>query len=314
MVTAITLCAVIGILPNTVSATSQPTSYPECEGLSTTTCFQKVCAADVLAPLDTHALKPVDKPQPTPLGLPKPHEEAVTHFYDQLTTDFQTGCTAWLLLRGQRIAEKAGYTIVGGPWIPAWIWTETYPNLELDLYQYNCNDQASLSLVSVKCPTTNVQVAGFRAGERNKREAALKAFVRIYGPDEESLRQVLESVVERSFELSTRSEWAYIDVSAHNLHAVIDADGNIQESVGFDDLLQGGLNEYFDPRKQAVTFMLVKDPLIAAATNSIGVSLDDLFYETRHKAYAYGYFGPEHQQTLSDLAEALWRFDMAVSQ
>lgn len=191
-------------------------------------------------------------------GLPQPDESDAQEL---LGTVKNNDDQLWML---DRLIEAGAYlTNEKGHEVPiylriGWLWFENtgVP----DVYSINCNESRAKSQVSEFCNSTNFQIAGYQASDRQNDYA--KAYEVCYGDQDPTV--IAERVVANS-DRASRPEWSYNDTSQIGV-------GLMEYKDDLDTLTIGQIapnRDFFsDESTQFYTLVLGKDPCLVMYLNS----------------------------------------------
>ncbi|NTV30597.1 hypothetical protein HGA91_01270 [candidate division WWE3 bacterium] len=253
------------------------------------------------------------EPDYAAMGLPQPEATGSTGylaFRAKIQSDANTQWDVNQMLSGEAYAASHGFTIIRYL-NTAWLWFENgYPFSNTtsgrpDPYLVNCNDNRSLSQVSVFCSYRNYQIGGYQAGENRKHWKDV--FISFYGSSVATLRSKMNEIVNNS-PRAQRDAWNYLNSGQAGGLGTYRSQIN---TATFDDIANTGGEAISrtgaDPdRRQYFTMIIGKDPAIASAFNSQAVSTGDLVRALKTQDCAYGYICQRHKQVLANIVAALY--------
>lgn len=238
-------------------------------------------------------------------GLPAPTadgEKGYKALLEKLKSDQNAGWAAQQLLNGEKNFKSKGGEIKEYL-TTAWIWFETgtFP----DPYEVNCMSNTkhpTNQTCAIGTSPDKVQVAGYQAWDvRHRFQEIYKMFY-----SEGELESILQRVIDNSSKASIE-EWKYnVSEATSRIKGATLADIYAESGVGYP--------EFNNDKTQFLSFMLGKDPNMAAALNSFAVSDGDVVAMLRdctslswsNNSY---YCDPALRPYVSNIMMALYLFD-----
>lgn len=250
------------------------------------------------------------------MGLPQPVAIGTTgylSFKTKIQTDANTRWAVDSMLSGETAAQSRGFAVIRYL-NTAWLWFENgypfsnAPSGRPDPFLVNCNDNRSLSQVSVFCDYRNYQIGGYQAGETRKNWR--QAFQTFYGSDVNTLRAKLNEIVNNS-PRAQRDSWNYLHSSQTGGLGALRSQINtatLQDiaTSGPEAVSRTATAGTTPERRQFFTMIIGKDPAIASAFNSQAVSQGDLVRALKTQDCAYGYICQRYKQVLANIVAALY--------
>ncbi len=231
----------------------------------------------------------------------------------KLSSDSNAGWNAKALLDGERMFEQKGGSIYKYL-STAWVWFENGAASYPDVYEVNCNDNRSLSQVSLLCSSHNFQVAGYQAADRQSDYKRI--YTQLYGSSD--VKSVMQQVIKNSNKAAT-SVWSYLDSGQQRgLVSSYLTGGTIPSNVSLSDISPNSQG-FFDEKTQFYSLLIGKDPNMAAALNGITIKGDNLPgifstpIDSPSRPHWANYIKGTEMQLISNMIAALYLYDSGSS-